>query len=118
MNRFVQAMAISLAMICGSQAKAAAIAAAEASAHVGQVTTVEGAVAEVHITPKGTELLDFDARFPAEDFTAVIFPSNANQVGDVNHFYGKRVQVTGKIELYKGRPEIIVREPGQLKIVP
>jgi len=111
-------LAALLLFACSASAQAAVITAAESASHVGQMVTVQGVVAEVHVTPKGTELLDFDARYPAEDFTAVVFASDAAQVGDINHFWGKRTSVTGKVELYKGRPEIIVRSADALKILP
>ena len=35
-----------------------------------------------------------------------------------DHFLHKRVRVRGKIGTYKGRPEILVKDPSQLKIIP
>ena len=79
--------------------------------------TVIGVVTGTHVTAKGTEFLDFGPRYPGEDFTAVIFASSANGFGDVDQYYGKKLALTGRIESYKGRTEIILRSPGQLRVI-
>jgi DNA/RNA endonuclease YhcR with UshA esterase domain len=33
------------------------------------------------------------------------------------HFKGKTVRVTGTVKLYRERPEIVVNDPGQIKVV-
>lgn len=99
-------------------ALAAPISDAQAMAHIGQTMTVEGVVTGTHVTAKGTEFLDFGPRYPNQDFTAVIFGSSASQFGDVANYYGKRVDVTGKLELYRGKAEVILRSAHQLRVVP
>ena len=83
--------------------------------HVGERVTVEGVVTGTHVSAKGTEFLNFGDRYPNQDFTVVIFARSAAGIGDIAHFYGKRVDVTGTVELYRGRPEIIVNEPAQIR---
>jgi len=110
---------IALAAFLASSASAAALTITdrEASAHMGQTVTVVGVVTGTHVTLKGTEFLDFGPRYPGEDLTAVIFASSASQFGDVNQYYGKKLAVTGTIESYKGRTEIILRSPNQLSVL-
>jgi DNA/RNA endonuclease YhcR with UshA esterase domain len=88
----------------------------DAVKHVGQSVTVEGTVTGTHVSTKGTEFLDFGSPYPNQDFTVVIFARSASALGDIATFYGKRVDITGTVELYRGRPEIVVREPTQIRV--
>lgn len=90
----------------------------EVTSHVGKPVTVEGIVSGTHVTRGGTEFLDFGPRYPNENFTAVIFGSSSTAFGDISGYYGKRVSVTGTIQLFRGRPEIVLRNPVQLKVTP
>lgn len=113
-------MAFLLATVCMAAVPvhAATITDAEASTHVGQTATVVGVVSGTHVTAKGTEFLDFGPRYPQEDFTIVIFASSALKFGNVDQYYGKKLAVTGQIESYRGRTEIILRSPDQLRMLP
>ena len=90
----------------------------EAAAHVGQMATVQGLVADVYVSQKGDVFLNFENPYPNEVFSGVVFASSAGQFGDLTSYQGKQVQVTGVIRLYKGRPEIILQSPDQLRIAP
>lgn len=89
------------------------IAPGEAASHRGQTVTVEG-VATVHISPKAA-FVDVDGGLFNQDFTAVIWPENEGQFGDLAFYSGKTVDVTGTVQDYRGKPEIIVREKSQLR---
>jgi hypothetical protein len=91
---------------------------ADAKNHIGEFASVVGIVEQVASSKKGTQFLDFDGKYPDEPFAAVVFASDVAAVGDVKKYESRRVIVTGKITLYRGRPEIIVREPEALKIAP
>jgi hypothetical protein len=95
-----------------------AIADTDAAAHVGQSVTVQGLVAEVFVSSKGNTFLDFENAYPNEVFSGVVFAPSAAQFGDLTAYRGKRVQITGQIRLYKGKPEIILETPDQLRLVP
>jgi DNA/RNA endonuclease YhcR with UshA esterase domain len=86
--------------------------------HVGQTGTVEGTVVNVHATRTGTTFLNFGTAYPNQTFTAVIFRSAASRFPNPQQWEGKRVRVTGRVQLYRGRPEIILQEPSQLKGAP
>jgi len=103
-------------LLFASGAAAETIADRDASAHVGASATVEGIVTGTHVTEKGTEFLDFGGRYPNQLFTAVIFSTSAPALGDINVYYGKRLAVTGRIESYHDRAEIVVRSPDQLRV--
>lgn len=103
--------------VLASPALAVTYSDAQAAAHMGENATVEGLVTGTHVSSKGTEFINFGGRYPNQDFTAVIFASSASQI-DVSQYYGKKVDVTGRIQLYRGKPEIIVNSPDQLRIAP
>ena len=96
----------------------APIADTDAAAHVGQVATVDGLVANVYVSSKGNCFLDFENAYPNEVFSGVVFAPSAAQFGDLNIYRGKRVQITGQIQFYKGKPEIILDSPNQLRLAP
>jgi len=98
---------------------------AEASRHIGEYATVTGRVVEVQSTASGpraaadgTTFLDFGGAYPREDFTAVIFGRDRSKFGDLRSLGGRTVQVTGRIDEYRGHPELILDSPGQLRVVP
>lgn len=94
----------------------ATLAPAAAKDHVGEVVTIEGPVSEVHhAAPGRATFIDMGGRYPNNVFTAVIFESDAGKFPAVDALNGKTVDVTGRIRLYRGRPEIILDDPGQIK---
>ena len=88
---------------------------AEAQAHAGQTVTVEGAVSNVHKIPNGITFIDMGGKFPDNTFTAVILAADATKFPDVDSLNGKTVDVTGQVRLYKGKPEILLKDPAQIK---
>jgi exonuclease VII large subunit len=98
-------------------ALAGAVPAAEAASHVGQSVTVEGTVSEVHTARSGkATFIDIGGSYPNEAFTAVIFERSMSSVGDVSGLAGKTVDVTGTIQVYEGRPEIVVSSRDQIRV--
>ena len=99
-------------------AYAATIPDSQAVSHVGQSATVQGTVSNVHVSGKGTVFINFGAQYPNQDFTAVIFSSSVGAFGDVMRLEGKKLAVTGPITMWKGKPEMILRSPSQLRAWP
>lgn len=83
--------------------------------YVGKDVTVKGVVTQVTISKGGNVFFNMDGKYPNNKFTAVIFKKDLERFGDVKSWEGKTVEVTGKIEDYKGQLEIIIKEPGQIK---
>lgn len=84
--------------------------------NVGEAATVEGVVDEVHVARKsGTIFIDMGGQYPNNTFTAVIWPENAGSFPNVSSLYGQTVKVTGTLQLYQGKQEIILREASQLR---
>ena len=96
------------------------ISTSEAKDHVGEVATVCGEVASTHYAPstKGQPtFLNLDKPYPNPVFTILIWGSDRSKFGvPENEYKGKRVCVTGKIAAYRGAPEIVANDPGQIKI--
>ena len=88
-----------------------------AAKYIDQKVTITGTVDQVHKMNTGTYFLNMGGKYPDNTFTAVIFKSNAEDFGKINKYEGKEVAITGKVTLYKGGPEIILRDPDQIKII-
>lgn len=89
---------------------------AEASKEVGRYETIVGQVAEVSMSPRGTVFIDFDADYPDQTFTAVIPARDVGRFAALDSFRDRKVGVTGRLDLYRGKPEIVVSSPRQLMI--
>lgn len=89
----------------------------EAGEHVGQRVFVEGTVAAVFTSRSGNTFLNFGATYPNQDFSAVIFAENSGSFHDIQQLQGKRVEVSGVVRVYRGKPEIILRSTQQLHVL-
>lgn len=99
-------------------AAAPCLSADDARHHVGENTCVCGVVASTRYaqsTGRQPTFLNFDKPYPNQIFTAVIWGADRSKFGEPERaFEGKHVCVTGAIELYREKPEIIVHDPAQL----
>lgn len=107
-----------LALCAPAPSFATAIPDSAAGSHVGQNATVQGTISNVHVSAKGTVFINFGRPYPNQDFTAVIFASSVAGFGDVNRLQGRHAQVSGQITMWKGKPEMILRSPAQLHLLP
>jgi hypothetical protein len=97
------------------------IAAADAAQHVGEEAAVCGSVAGAKYaaqTRGRPTFLDFEKPYPGEVFRVVIWGSDRAKFKDPPErmYARKNVCVTGRIQLYRGSPEIIVHDPAQLSL--
>lgn len=116
MRTLVQALVLAFGLeLAAAPARAQTIAPSEAQAHVGQTVTIEGAVSNVHRLNSGITFIDLGGRYPDNVFTAVILAADAGKFSNLSAFEGKTVDITGKVQLYKGKPEIVLNDAGQLK---
>ena len=90
--------------------------AVEAAKHVGETATVTGRVDGVHQSSKGNIFLNMGGKYPNQAFTAFIPSASAAQFSNAQQYEGRTVSVSGKIALYKGKPEIIVNSPSQISV--
>src|SRR5581483_7318618 len=95
------------------------IPAAEAKDHIGQTATVCGKVADTRYlesSQRRPTFLNFDAKYPNHTFTAVIFGDDRAKFGAPEKDYlEKTICVTGKIEEYNKKPQVVLTSPEQVK---
>ena len=97
-----------------SAASAACIPYTDAANRVGESVCVIGKVLKVTEGKKGAWFLDFCEDYKGCPFTVVIFGGDLRNVGDVRSLAGKEIELFGKIKLYGGRAEIILKDARQL----
>ncbi len=105
------AFAMALFPVC---LRAECISYTEAPKHVGKIVCVRGTVVRVAAGKSGVTYLDYCADYRTCPFVVVIFASDLKQIGDVRQLAGREIEISGKIKLYNERPEIILRDSGQL----
>jgi DNA/RNA endonuclease YhcR with UshA esterase domain len=92
----------------------------DAAKFIGETKTVCGTIASAHyaaIIKKQPTSLYLDKPYPNQIFTVLIWASDRsmfNEPAETLHV-GKEICVTGMIQCYQGKPETIVKEPGQIK---
>lgn len=125
MNRLHLFLLVSLVLCCRvfadngtarTHSKIFPIGARDADRFYDQTMTVTGKVAQVTIRPK-VVFLNLDKAFPNTPFTGVIFSANTNGFKDVTKLKGKSVEITGKIKNYQDKPEIVLTNASQLKVI-
>jgi DNA/RNA endonuclease YhcR with UshA esterase domain len=96
---------------------ATAIPANEVAAHVNEWATVEGVVAKMFTSKTGNTFLNIGAAYPNQTFTGWIPPASpVNKSPILSGTEGKHVEITGRIEMYKGKPEIRINAASQLAV--
>lgn len=94
----------------------------EAHEVVGEEMTICGKVYQV-ATPKGIKgnptYINMGDKYPNHPFTVVIWGQDAMQfpMGTLKSFEGKEIAVTGLVEEYKGKPQIIVKDVEQVVVI-
>lgn len=87
---------------------------------IGQQKTVCGKVASAHYAARSKgqpTFLNLDKAYPNQAFTIVIFGSDRGKFEKPPEalYSGKEVCVSGTITSYQGKPQIVVKEPSQLR---
>ncbi|MFA5165797.1 MAG: hypothetical protein WC449_00645 [Candidatus Paceibacterota bacterium] len=89
----------------------------DAQNFAGDEICVRGALLKVFVSKSKTVFLDFCENYNQCPFTAVIFKSAAAKFDNLKEYEGKIVEIRGMVKTYKGKPEIILDKPEQIKIV-
>jgi DNA/RNA endonuclease YhcR with UshA esterase domain len=104
-------------LFCKAQAT---INANEAKDHIGETVTICDRVVSTYYYEKGKgqpTFLNFGAKYPNNTFDVVIWAEDAMMFPSKPiDLSGKPVCVTGRIKLYKGKPEMIVKYSSQIKV--
>lgn len=89
--------------------------------YIGQEVTVQGKVEQVvHLTSVRGKPTYFNmgGKYPDNKFTLLLWESNKHKFTKGAQFYeGKTIKVIGLIETYRGKPQIILREPKQIEVL-
>jgi len=93
----------------------------DVSKHIGDTVRVEGKIFDAKTfpdNPKARTLLNLGGDFPNQTLSIAVFPSYKSDVivMPTEDNKGDIAIVIGKIELYKGKPQIAVRTPEGLRI--
>lgn len=84
--------------------------------HLGQEVVIEGKIGRTNTSSSGNHFLNFEA----SEFTAVCFKDDVAKFdsgGPAKLFDGKTVQVSGKLETYKGKLQLKLTSPKQISII-
>lgn len=89
----------------------------DAAHYYGQIKTVQGRIVATHNTGKVC-FLNFHKDWK-KCFTAVIFSSDFNKFPPhpEDYYLNRKVRVQGLIKEYKGKPEIILKDPKQIMVI-
>ena len=108
-----------LASLSATLAIGETLSAKEAKDHIGETATVCGTVASTKYekAARGSPTyLDFDEPYPNQVFAIVIWGKDRSKFGEPEKSYaGKRICVNGVITSHRGKPEIVAKDPAQLK---
>lgn len=88
----------------------------QANKYYEETVTVTGKVAQVTVRPN-VAFINLDGTGTSAPFTAVVFPDNMNEFGDLKRFENHNVEITGTVTEYRGKPEIILESAGQIRVV-
>jgi DNA/RNA endonuclease YhcR with UshA esterase domain len=121
---FLLVLLIALGSLLGTGQKANAqttITPAQAGSHVGEVATVCGIVASTRYassTRGKPTFLNLGKAYPNQIFTVMIWGEDREKFGEPEEKYrDKNICVTGLISMYRGVPEIIAKDPKQIRII-
>jgi hypothetical protein len=103
-------------LLVAAPAFAADIAAKDAAAHIGQLATVVGVVDNVHQSRSNMIFIDIGGAYPNNAFSAVVLAKDVGKFPNLLPLKGKRVGISGKIEIYRNKPEIVLQRADQLKM--
>lgn len=113
-------LGVGLGIACGGllvagPAQAQTIGPSETKAYVGKPVTVQAAISDVHTARSGATFIDMGGEFPDNEFVAVIFADDAAKFPNASALEGKTVTITGTVQMYQGKPEIVLKSASQLK---
>jgi hypothetical protein len=90
----------------------------DAGPQAGETGCVSGRVLKVFTSRNGNTFLDFCEDYRDCPFSSVIFSSDKDKFGDLQFLAGRQIEIRGPITVYQGRPEIVIRDPEQIRMAP
>jgi DNA/RNA endonuclease YhcR with UshA esterase domain len=89
--------------------------AVQAARHIGETAKVTGTVQRVNQSQGGSIFLDLGGKYPNNPFTVFIPRSASEKFPNFKRYDGAIITVSGEIEEYNKKAEIIVTDPSQIK---
>lgn len=87
----------------------------DAPNHIGNQVVISGKVDNIFVSKTNTTFINFCRDYRSCPFSAVIFADDRSQFGDLEKLIGETVQISGIVNEYKGNPQIVLKNPSQLK---
>ena len=113
----VKQLLLPILLLTAIYCQAAPILPEEAKNHVGEDVSVRGLVEQVSVSKKGHAFLNFGGNYPNQIFTGFVPAQNVAAVGGqgfLESLAGNPITLSGKIEVYKGRPAIVISSAAQI----
>ena len=89
------------------------VSACDAWMYVGQNVAVEGVVTAVTTSKKGNTFINFGGVYPNQCFTGWI-SAQPDRDTSLELNKGRKIKITGTIQLYQGKPEIKIQSRSQI----
>jgi RecJ-like exonuclease len=116
MHTLFAILGLSLCLVAARADELPVIKDSEAVQYVGKNVEVRGFVISVTISPLGTAFINFGRDYPNQTFAGFIAAGSKMATDErIAALQGKFVGITGKIELYQGKPEIELMSTDQIK---
>jgi DNA/RNA endonuclease YhcR with UshA esterase domain len=87
----------------------------EAARHVGETATVSGVVS-VYAPQSGVIFIDMGGAGRTAPFSGFVNKENVAKFPGASAWSGKTLEITGKIETYQGKAEIVLTDPAQVVV--
>lgn len=90
----------------------------QAGNYIGRPVLAQGYVAEAYLSENKNLFLNFGKGYPDNCFVAVIFESDLKSFGrePAGAYAGKIIRISGTVNEYQGKPEIILKNPNQIEV--
>lgn len=87
----------------------------QAAAHVGETATVAGVVS-VFAAQSGVIFIDMGGAGRTAPISGFVNKENVAKFPNAAAWNGKQLEITGKIELFQGKAEIVLTDPSQVVV--
>jgi len=119
MRKLTVAALLTLALVLEASSQTNAlpeILVTDATNHMSQLVVVRDVVVQVALR-QTLALLNLNQKYPKSPLTCVIRADHTNKFPDLETYLGQRVEVSGRITEYQGRPQIILTSTNQIRIL-
>jgi hypothetical protein len=86
----------------------------EVHKNIGKNYTYCGKVEEVFLS-RSHAFLNFGGKYPNQKFTGYLPSQGRNFSYDIKSLEGEEICITGKVEIYRGRAEIVITDEKQIQ---